>query len=62
MMAYGPSSSQTALALYAHIHQFEAEALYIDSRIAEKTDLDFEKYMDILRLAATDAQLFKGTG
>jgi hypothetical protein len=39
---------------------FEKQAMFIDSRIAEKTDLDFIKYVKALGWAACDVSLFDG--
>lgn len=42
--------------------RFEREAQFIDSRIAEKADLDFLRYAKAFIWAATDADLFAGLG
>jgi len=42
------------------VRRFQAEALFIDSRIAEKTDLDFLKYAKTFEWLITDVALFKG--
>ena len=41
-------------------NRFERDALHIDSRIAEPTDLTFLLYVKALRWAITDAALFRG--
>lgn len=48
------------LAFFAVVRQFEREAVFVDSRIAEKQDLDFVKYLKALVWAVTDVDLFNG--
>lgn len=48
------------LALFAIVRQFEAEALYADSRIADKEDFEFLKYSRAILWAATGTHLFLG--
>jgi hypothetical protein len=49
------------LAITTSIQRFEDEALYIDSKIAEKADFDFVYSLKFLQKAATDVSLFRGT-
>ncbi len=48
------------LALLIHLKQFQEEAIFIDARIAEKTDLLFLKYAKALEWVLTDVALFSG--
>jgi len=48
------------LALFAVVREFEAEALFIDSRIADRTDFEFVKYLRAMVWVATDTHLFEG--
>lgn len=48
------------VSLFCLIRQFEAEAVYLDSRIAHKDDFAFMNYFDILHWAMTDVALFEG--
>ncbi|OGF57084.1 MAG: hypothetical protein A2Z21_05025 [Candidatus Fraserbacteria bacterium RBG_16_55_9] len=48
------------LSVCSLIRQFEAEAMYIDSRIASKTDFIFMNYLGAIRWALTDVSLFEG--
>lgn len=48
------------LAVYSLIRQFEREAMFVDARIAEKTDFLFLRYMAALRWCITDVALFAG--
>lgn len=42
------------------VRNFEKEALYIDSRIADKKDREFVKYLKAFRWSLTDVTLFDG--
>lgn len=46
------------LNLYALVRRFESEAILIDSRIADKKDLDFVKFVKAFAWAACDVALF----
>ena len=48
------------LVLLALARRFEAEALFIDARIAERTDLDFLKFARAFRWTMTDLELVAG--
>jgi hypothetical protein len=48
------------LVLCVLARKFEAEAMFIDGRIAEKKDLEFLKYIKAFYWAATDVALFDG--
>jgi len=48
------------LALFVLIRRFESEALYADSRIADKKDFEFLKYSRAILWAATGTHLFSG--
>lgn len=48
------------LALFAVIHQFEAEALYVDSRIADENDYEFVKFTRAMLWTAIGPDLFSG--
>lgn len=48
------------LTLAALGRQFEAEAFYLDARIAEKADLDFLKYVKAFRWVMTDLDVTQG--
>jgi hypothetical protein len=47
------------LNLLALTRQFESEAVFIDSRIAERQDLDFLKYVKAINWAVCDVALFR---
>ena len=49
-----------ALSLFALVRQFEAEAVYLDSRIAHKDDFVFMNYLETLYWTMTDVALFDG--
>jgi hypothetical protein len=55
---YLPSFVYRFLNFYALARQFESEAIIIDSRIAEKKDLDFVKFAKALAWAICDVALF----
>jgi hypothetical protein len=57
---YFKSTVYRFLAVCATARRFEAEALLLDSRIAEKSDLDFVKYVKALLWAMSDVALFQG--
>lgn len=57
---YFRSTVYRFLALFDVIRQFEAEALFVDSRIASKTDFEFVTYLRAMLWAATDTNLFEG--
>lgn len=42
------------------VRQFEKEAVYIDSRIADDKDLEFVKFLKSLQWVSTDGKLFDG--
>src|SRR5215217_3092924 len=48
------------LAVATLVQRFEAEAHYIDSRLAEDDDFRFLSYLKLLQKAATDIHLFEG--
>jgi hypothetical protein len=48
------------MSLASLARQFEAEAFYLDARIAEKSDLDFLKYVKAFRWIMTDLELIRG--
>lgn len=48
------------MTLAALARQFEAEAFYVDARIAEKEDLDILKYVKAFRWIMTDLELIRG--
>lgn len=48
------------LTLFALVRQFEAEALYADSRIADEQDFEFVKYTRVMLWAITSPSLFSG--
>jgi hypothetical protein len=48
------------LSLYSLVRRFQAEALFIDPRIAGETDLEFLKYAKAFEWVATDVELFEG--
>jgi hypothetical protein len=48
------------MSLFCLVRQFEAEAVYLDSRIAHKDDFAFMNYLEILNWAMTDVALFEG--
>lgn len=48
------------LALMSVVRRFEAEAVYVDSRIAESTDFRFLKYLRAIFWVVTDTALFQG--
>ena len=48
------------LLLLIQLQQFQNEAIFIDARIAERTDLLFLKYAKALEWALTDVALFSG--
>jgi len=60
MSDYFHSSVYRFMNVCSLIRQFEREALYVDGRIAEKTDFLFVKYLNALRWCITDASLFDG--
>ncbi len=57
---YFKTTAYRFLAVCALLRRFESEAIFIDSRIAEKDDLYFVKYLKALRWALTDVALFEG--
>ena len=59
---YFSTSVYRFLAVCTLANRFEAEAMFIDSRIAEKTDMDFVKYAKALSWAVCSTELFKGMG
>jgi hypothetical protein len=48
------------LNLFSLIRQFEAEAVYLDARIAHKDDFIFMNYLESLYWAMTDVSLYDG--
>lgn len=46
------------MAVFVLVREFEQKALYIDSRIANKTDLIFVKYVATFQWCMTDVKLF----
>jgi hypothetical protein len=56
---YLPSFVYRFLNLYALARKFETEAILIDSRIAEKKDLDFLKFVKTFHWAICDMALFQ---
>ncbi|MSN25800.1 MAG: hypothetical protein GJV46_08000 [Geobacter sp.] len=48
------------LSLFSLIRQFEAEAVYLDARIAQKDDFIFMNYLETLYWAMTDVALYDG--
>jgi hypothetical protein len=48
------------MAVFALIREFERQAVYVDSRIALKSDLVFLKYVAALHWCMTDVALFEG--
>jgi hypothetical protein len=48
------------MTLAALARQFEAEAFYVDARIAERADLDILKYVKAFRWIMTDLELVRG--
>lgn len=48
------------LEVCALIRQFEVDALFLDPRIVEKTDVIFVRYLKALYWVLTDVQLFQG--
>lgn len=57
---YFRSTAYRFLVLASVGNRFERQALHIDSRIAEPSDLTFLLYVKALRWAITDAALFRG--
>jgi hypothetical protein len=51
---------QRFLMLFALIRQFEGEALFVDSRIADEKDFEFVNYTRVMLWAATSPSLFSG--
>lgn len=48
------------LCLFSLIRQFECEAIYLDSRIAQKDDFAFINYFEAMHWVMTDVDLFHG--
>lgn len=57
---YFRTTIHRVLALLIYLKHFQDEAIFIDARIAEKTDRLFLQYVKALEWALTDAALFKG--
>ncbi len=48
------------MSVFCLVRQFEAESVYLDSRIARKDDFAFMNYLEILHWVMTDVALFEG--
>ena len=57
---YFNTTAYRFLHVWTLARRFEAEALYIDARIAEKNDLAFLNYLSAFLWCVTTASLFKG--
>ncbi len=57
---YFTTTVHRVVALLALFRDFQSKAIYIDARIAEKTDLLFLKYAKALEWSLTDVDLFEG--
>jgi len=57
---YFQSTVYRFLDLFAVVRRFETEALYVDSRIAEKTDFAFLAYLRAMLWVVTSTALFQG--
>ena len=57
---YFATTIHRAVALLALLREFQRKAIYIDARIADKTDLLFLKYAKALEWSLTDTKLFDG--
>lgn len=53
------SFAHRTMGLFCLVRQFEAEAVYLDHRIAHKDDFAFMNYFEMLHWAMTDVALFK---
>lgn len=57
---YFTTTAYRFLGLCALARQFQAEAIFVDARIAESSDLDFVKFAKAFEWVATDVSLFEG--